>query len=256
MSALARQSRLTLRLAGKDYSVVRISGREEFNRPFLFQLWIVSEDYSLLTKHLGTSAELTMIAPDDQRRTLTALVSAVEHEQDLPDSKQIWKFEISSQLYRLQQTTDTRLLLDRTLPAIIAATCGRHNLGENNLSCDWTRAFPTRPTTLQARESDFDFIARLCSRNGILFWSEFRDGQEILCFSDSSTRCEPLPRNALVYNPAAGLDKTISSDDILTLTERASLISDRYAVHDVTEANPRSSALCRAQPAGQAASRT
>ena len=179
-----------------------------------------------------------MTAPGGEERQVHGLVSSVCHQQELPDHQQLWQLDISSQLYRLQQFSDTRLLLDERLPDIIRETCGRHGLDDHQLSCDWSGPFPARPTTLQAGESDFDFLARLCSRNGILFWSDIMEDQEILHFADSSSHCLPLPRAPLEYRPGAGLDHDVSSNDLLSLTLGARLVSDRYLACDVAEEAP------------------
>ncbi len=238
MALSADQSRLTLRVGGADYPVVRLAGRERFNQPFQFQLGIVVADYASLTPLLNTGARVCMAAPNGEQRLIHGLVSAVGHERELPDRRQLWQVTVSSQLYRLQQQSDCRILLDRSLPEIIRITCGRHDLTTPSLFCRWSRNYPVRPTTLQAGESDFDFLARLCSRNGILFWSEAADGRELLHFSDSPGNCRPLGRAPLVYRPGAGLEHDAAGNDLISVNLGAKMVSDRYLVHDVAETVP------------------
>ena len=238
MSISACRSRLTVRAGGTVYPVVCLAGREAFNQPFQFQLGIVVAGYVSLTSLLNTSALMSMTAPGGEERQVHGLVSSVCHRQELPDHQQLWQLEISSHLYRLQQFSDTRLLLDSSLPDIILETCARHGLLDHQLVCDWSRAFPARPTTLQAGESDFDFLARLCSRNGMLFWSDCAEEQEILHFADSSSHCSTLSRAPLEYRPGAGLDHDVSGNDLLSLSLGARLVSDRYLACDVSEAAP------------------
>ena len=187
MSISADQSRLTARVGGADYAVVSVRGQEAFNRPFSFTLELVVPGYQSLTNQLGSSACLSMLATSGQQRTVYGLIIEVAHVMGLPDQRQLWRLDVSSHLYRLQQVTDTRVLLDHSLPEIIQLLCSRHGLDENALFCDFGHSYPARPTTLQAGESDFDFLARLCSRNGILFWSAASDEQEVLHFADTAS---------------------------------------------------------------------
>ena len=238
MSISADQSRLTARVGGADYAVVSVCGQEAFNHPFSFALELVVPGFPALTNQLGSSVSLSMLATSGQQRTLYGLVTEVAHIMGLPDGQQLWRIEVSSHLYRLQQATDTRLLLDHSLPEIIQLLCRRHGLDDNALFCDFSQSYPARPTTLQAGESDFDFLARLCSRNGILFWSAASDEQEVLHFSDTASHCRPLARPALEYRASASLEHDANDNDLLTMKLGAQLVSDRYMVHDVAESAP------------------
>ncbi len=238
MSISADQSRLTARVGGADYAVVSVCGQEAFNHPFSFVLELVVPGFPALTNQLGSSVSLSMLATSGQQRTLYGLVTEVAHVMGLPDGQQLWRLEVSSHLYRLQQATDTRLLLDHSLPEIIQLLCRRHGLDDNALFCDFSHSYPARPTTLQAGESDFDFLARLCSRNGILFWSAASDEQEVLHFADTASHCRPLVRPALEYRASASLEHDANDNDLLTMKLGAQLVSDRYMVHDVAESAP------------------
>ena len=44
---------------------------------------------------------------------------------------------------------------------------------------------PAREFTVQYRESDYDFFARLCAEEGLVFYHVFEDGQAILEINDS-----------------------------------------------------------------------
>ncbi len=249
MAIAAHQSRLAVMLGGSEYAVVRLNGREEFNRPFQYQLWIVVHAHELLNQYLNSSAHISMTAPDGGQRHVHGIVSGVYHDQPLGEDSHLWRVVISSHLYRLTLRTDTRLLLNQDLPQILADICSRHDLGTSPY-CDWTKAHPTRPHTLQARESDFDFLARLCSCNGILFWSEMKTGTEQLCFTDSSSRCLPLPRETMTFRQSSGQEKTVTTDDILSLEQRATLVPDQYLVHDVSEHNDSTLSASRNLPDG------
>ncbi len=250
MSISAAQSRLTVRVGGADYAVVSVTGQEAFNRPFSFALELVVPGYQSLTNQLGSSVRMSMLATSGQPRTVFGLVTQVAHVMGLPDQRQLWRLEVSSHLYRLQQVSDTRLLLDHSLPEIIQRLCNRHGLDDNALFCDWGQSYPARPTTLQAGESDFDFLARLCSRHGILFWSAASDEQEVLHFADTASHCRPLARPALEYRANAGLDHDATDNDVLTMELGAQLVSDCYLVHDVAESAPGQALLSERQLPG------
>ncbi len=251
MSISANQPRLTVQVGGVGYAVVCLSGVETFNRPFVFQLEIVSSDPSSLTSHLNSSAMIAMLTADGVVRRVYGLITEVGHLLTLPDQRQLWKISVSSNLYRLTLGGDTRLLLNMSLPDIVQSLCGRHGLDNHHLVCDWRQNYPLRTMTLQAGESDFDCLARLCSRNGILFWSAASADDEVLHFADSSSVCRPLARPALRYRPAAGLERDWNGNDVLHMTFGAKLVSDRYAVYDVAEERPDQTLLSERDMPGQ-----
>ncbi len=250
MSISADQSRLTVRVGGADYAVLCVNGHEAFNQSFSFTLETIVPGYQSLTSQLGSGARLTMVSTRGQERVVFGLVTEVAHVMALPDQQQLWRIVMNSHLTCLQQVNDTRLLLNQSLPDIIQLLCSRHGLDENALFCDWGRSYPARPTTLQAGESDFDFLARLCSRHGILFWSAASEEQEVLHFADTASHCRPLARPALEYRASASLEHDANDNDVLSMELGAQLVSDSYMVHDVAESTPGQALLSERQLPG------
>jgi len=241
MSLSARQSRLHLEIGGAGFSVLGLCGNEELNRPFAFDVSVLADSFAVLSDRLGAPVALFMTAPDGYERRLNGVLTEAKVEADLADGRSIVCLSVESRLVLLQQRTDSRLILSETLPDILRQTLCRNSLAESTLRFGLAREYPLRPSTLQAQENDLEFLLRLIGRQGVFVWSDAKESDEILHIADTTNHCPMLAREVLTYLPGAGLETRGGSAfkvGMLSIEDRAELVSGRYWVHDVHETAP------------------
>ncbi|ABA90057.1 type VI secretion system needle syringe protein TssI [Syntrophotalea carbinolica DSM 2380] len=240
MSLSARQSRLHLELGDAGFSVLGLSGKEELNRPFAFDVSVLADSFAALLDCLGAPVSLFMTAPDGYERRLNGILTEARVETDLADGRSIVCLSVASRLALLQLRTDSRLILSETLPAIVRQTLCRNGIDENALRLELARQYPVRPSTLQAQENDLDFLLRLTGRQGMFIWTDAADDHEILHIADTTNRCPMLARELLTYTPNAGMetDKGPGKVGMLGIIDRAEMVPARHWVHDVHENAP------------------
>lgn len=253
MNLSACQSRLELCIGAIPYPVLGLSGKEELNQLFTFHVHVLADNCMALNHHLGRSASLTMIAPDGYERQVNGLVTAIEGERDLPDGRSIVRLTIESCLALLKHTTDSRLIVAETLPAVIRQTLNRHNIPDSRLDFQLVRQYPIRHTTLQAQEDDLTFVRRLAGRQGMLLWSEGVEGDEIIHLADTTNRCPMQDRELLTYTPNAGMETTDGPVKVgmLAIADRAWRVPAQHWVHDVHENAPEHPTLIGRSTDGQ-----
>ena len=257
MEAMAHQSRLQVRVGSKMFPVVALVGKETFSEPFVFRLTVVFAQDERLASLLGDSAELMMKSTGGFERRVNGVVSAAKQTAVSEDGQSIGELTLASRLASLQRRTDCRLIVGLTLPEIVEQTLCRHGIPQSSLHTHWSRNYPVRSATLQAQESDFDFLSRLCSQQGIFFWSESVESDELIHLADHDQDFIFLSRPPLRYRQAAtpvtdGL--AAASDAIVSLSLSASLTPERFIVHDVCENQPGES--LEGQSLAQVAERT
>ncbi len=254
MNPSACQSRLELCIGAIPFPVLGLSGRETLNRPFTFELSVLADGWSQVAQCLGDPASITMIAPDGFRRQVNGIVTEIEGETNFSDGQSIIKLTVESSLVLLQQRSDSRLIVSETLPNILRQTLGRNGIADCRLLFALARNYPVRPTTLQAEENDLEFLLRLTGRQGLLFWSEADEGDEILHIADTTNHCSMLTREILTYLPNAGLETDtggVAKVGMLSIEDRAEMVPARFWVHDVHENAPEHPTLA-GRPTAQA----
>ena len=241
MQGAADQSRIGLQVGGRSLDVVSVMATERFNAPFSFQLEVLLFQGDRPASLLGDAARIDLVAPDGFRRAVSGVVLGVDMIQPVDATRQLCRIEIGSQLSLLRWQTDCRLIIGRSVPQMLHHTLCRHGIAESALQFHLTAPYAARPATLQPQENDLDFVLRLMTRRGLFFWSEIKDGNELIHIADHNQDCRPLERTELRYFPQAGLQTTVGQTTqvgILTLNLQAELKAEQFLQHDVDELSP------------------
>ena len=112
---------------------------------------------------------------------------------------------ITSRFAVLKQHITSRLFQNQTVPDIIAALLRKHEYSGNDFRFTLSRAYPIREYCTQYQESDWDFILRLCSEEGIFCYFEQSEDKDIWHFADSTTAYQ-RSEYTVPYRENAGLE--------------------------------------------------
>src|SRR4029079_4425242 len=105
---------------------------------------------------------------------------------------------------------------------------------------DWRpqSSYATRPYTAQYRESDWDFVERLCVEEGIYYFFEHEDGATKVVFGDDSTQSADIEGGAeLPFSDGAALGAT--RDAVRRVRKRATVVHDAVRIRDYNQEKPR-----------------
>lgn len=238
-------ARLWLRVGSNALGARAFHGREALSEPFEFT--ITAADRGLdPAALLGLPGVLGWRGEDGGERQVAGLIRAVE--TDGRDTA----LTLVPRLALLRQRRDSRVLRNLSLPEILRQLLEAHGYRREQITLDLSRGYPVRPYTLQANESDFDFLQRLLAGAGIFYWFDCaegfggEDGQERIHFSDHNAACPYLPSGVLHYRPDTGTHRSLGQAllpgfDQLCLDARA--VAPPRGVHilsDPLPARPRS----------------
>ena len=112
---------------------------------------------------------------------------------------------ITSRFAVLKQHITSRLFQNQTVPDIIAALLRKHEYSGNDFRFSLSRTYPIREYCTQYQESDWDFILRLCSEEGIFCYFEQSEDKDIWHFADSTTAYQ-RSEYTVPYRENAGLE--------------------------------------------------
>ena len=163
-------------------------------------------------------------------------------------SVELW---LVPRVWVLTQSVQSRIFLDRSIPEILAETLAAAGFEEHS---DFVLAlqdrYPTREIVVQYRESDLDFLARLCEHVGITLFFRHDSGKDRLFFTDSGDVHEAasVPGGAVRYEPED--DRRAAFEVVETLRR----VPGRVLVHDYNYRSPRV-ALTAALAVGREAAR-
>ena len=179
----------------------RLVGREALHQLFEFDLDLLGRSSAIDPMTLlGEPATVVMETESGAPRYLAGLVTHFSLSQ--VDARQsFYRMTLRPWLWLATLRSDLRVFQDQTVPDILAEVLGSYG---HSLEKRLSRDYRTWDYCVQYQESDFDFISRLCEREGIYYYFRHEAERHILVFADDiAASHDPLPGgDAVRFHPS------------------------------------------------------
>ena len=181
---------------GEDVLLLRgMTATERLCAPFEYELNLLSERNDLGADDLlGTSATVSMVLPDGNRRFFNGYVSRFSHF-GFDRSYALYRATLVPWLWFLSRTADCRIFQDKKVPDIVKEIF--RELGFTDFEDRLSGSYRQWTYCVQYRETDLNFVNRLLELEGIYYFFEHVDGKHTLILGDDRT----------AHSPVAGYEK-------------------------------------------------
>ena len=173
---------------------------------------------------------------DGQERKIAGYVTSAEHTTTRGDEETGVRVTARPHLFRLTQRSDCRVFQHVTAPDIVKKVLAVGGVSESDQKWQLSGSYPARIYTTQYRESDFDFVRRVLSEEGISFVIDSSSGKDIVTFFDADLG--PIEgEKSIPYRLGAGLNAP--RDGIGGLTHEKSTVPGKVHLRDYDFERPR-----------------
>jgi type VI secretion system secreted protein VgrG len=198
----ANQAHITLAIPAveNDLQVLSFEGRESLNKPYRFDVELVSQNASLDLDALINQTAYLAFGPSG--KGVHGVIYAIEQGDS---GKRLTRYRISlrPQLAYLAHRYNQRIFQHLTVPQIIAQILEEHGIQSDAYQFQLGYIYPERDYCVQYDESDLHFIQRLCEEEGISFHFQHGEDSHRLVFGDDAS---VFPKLApLNYQQGSGL---------------------------------------------------
>ena len=136
-------------------------------------------------EYLGKNVTITLERDGRERyfRGVVRLLRAIERQE-----RQLVHLEVVPAVWMLDQTRDSRIYQDKTVPDLISDLV-KELLGSHHreVRLDLVEDYPVHEYLVQHRESHYAFITRLLDEEGIWFYFDHEPEHEVLVLADANT---------------------------------------------------------------------
>jgi type VI secretion system secreted protein VgrG len=198
----ANQAHITLTIAAveNDLQVLSFEGRETLNKPYRFDIELISQNASLDLDALINQTAYLAFGPSGKG------VHGVIYSIEQGDSgKRLTRYRIGlrPQLAYLAHRHNQRIFQHLTVPQIVGQILEEHGIHSDAYQFQLGYLYPERDYCVQYDESDLHFIQRLCEEEGISFHFQHGETGHRLVFGDNAS---VFPKLApLSYQQDSGL---------------------------------------------------
>ncbi len=184
---------------GEDVLLLeRFSGTEGVSMPFEFTAGLLSEDSAIdMDGLLRQPVSIALRLVDGADSCFHGIVSRIVQLESGIDQFTAYEATIVPSTYRLTLEQDCRIFQNKTVQQIIEAILGDAGISDYRFSL--TGSYPAREYCVQYRETDWDFINRLCESEGIFYFYTYSGSSHMLIFADAPSAITPCPSQAIAH---------------------------------------------------------
>ncbi len=229
----------SLQIEGSDLEqrVVRFQGIEGISRLFRFEVTFVAHESGVaLADLVGKKVTLGFRVGDDERFLNGIVARAEQGEQGKKTTA--YRLEIVPKAHHLTLRRDNRIFQELDAPEIIQKVLSGAGLAAgDDFSLSLQGSYAKREYCVQYRETDWDFVSRLCEEEGIWYAFEHSDGGHKLVFGDTQSAFAAIPGDAVPFRPAAGA--LVSGEHVSTVRVAEQLTSGTVTLRDYDFKKPK-----------------
>jgi type VI secretion system secreted protein VgrG len=202
-------------------AIVRaFTGKERLNRPHAFRVVVTFEglDEPAISALIGVPATLRFEGHAEARR-VGGVLTEVALLETTDGGRSVVEVVLSSRLARLRERRTSRIHQDASVPTILKRVLDLHGIPH---VLDLARTHDKLDTCAQYRESDLDFITRLCAEHAIAFFvADAEEGHaETVVFCDAPASFPDVAGSPQLEVPAGQVD-----DDAMGAAEHHARVS-------------------------------
>jgi type VI secretion system secreted protein VgrG len=187
---------------------------------------------------VGKPLALTLRRVDgSQSRSFAGVVIDAQRYAD-NDGMPMLRIEAAPRLWKLGKRADCHIYQTLSVPDIAKKVLEAAGLSGPDVEDKLTGSYDTRVYTVQYRETDLHFLARLFSEEGIYFTVEYADGKDKIVLGDDPQGLGPVAgTTSLPFGETFGF--ATSHDHVMALRHVHQVRSDKVFVRDYDFERPK-----------------
>ncbi|MFQ6572210.1 type VI secretion system tip protein VgrG [Pseudomonas sp. UM16] len=223
VSANTAHFELLIPTVRNDFQVLAFEGTEALSRLYAIRIELVSEYPDLDLESLLSQPAFLRFGLNGE-----GLHGRIEDVRGGDSGQRLTRYQLTlvPALHYLQFSHNQRIFQQLTVPQIVAQVLKGHGIQADAFTFH-VRNSPTREYCTQYLESDYDFVQRLCSEEGIAWHHQHSPDGHHLVFTDDQTFFPTL--NPVPYQQGTGLvaEQPVVSQFYRRLSTRTSTVTRR-----------------------------
>ncbi len=202
----AHEPKFLFEVLGTSYalSVKEFTLVERISSPFELNVSLVSEDEINFDEVVGKEALLTLLGEENDRY----LHGILRHFTQNGNKGRFSLYEavVVPSLWLLSLEQDCRIFQNKKVEDIIKQVLQDGGITGDRFDFRLQGKYQEREYCVQYRETDLDFISRLCEEEGIFYFFEHAQDKHVLVFGDSTVTYKAIEGDQeITFNPAPGM---------------------------------------------------
>jgi type VI secretion system secreted protein VgrG len=234
----ANEPRFLFEAGGTELMVIDFSLQEFISEPFSAGITLASEQDIAFDAMVGENALLTLESMEsgESTRYLQGIVNRFT-QSGVNGRYYLYKAQVVPLVELLRLEKDCRIFQNLSVPDIIKQVLEESQILSDRFKFRLTGTYEPREYCVQYRESDLDFVQRLCSEEGIFYFFEHTRTDHLMVFGDSTVNYQPIGGNAAIsFNPGFGM--VAEQEAVIDFQLARQIHTGKYTLRDFNYEKP------------------
>lgn len=184
------------------------------------------------------AVEFTLTRSDGApKRSFFGKVITVERVPSQDDIRTV-HLEVAPALWQLQKRADCRIFQKMSVTDIVKKVLEGGGVPSNQQEWSTTESYAPRDYTAQYRETDLDFILRLCSEEGIYFTVHHKGGKDVVMLGDKPDGFGDI-EGQKTLGFIAEMGAHAAADKVMRVSRTAKVRPDKVTLRDYNPEKPK-----------------
>jgi len=230
----------TITVEGTSYRVLRYDLIEDMFEVSRLQCEIMADDADAPEPAalVNKAVEFTLHRSDGApKKFFFGKVVTVERAPGTDDIRTV-HLEVAPALWQLQKRADCRTFQKMSVTDIVKKVLEGGGVPAGQQEWSTTESYSPRDYTVQYRETDLDFVMRLCSEEGIYFAVHHKGGKDVVVFGDKPDGLGDIEgEKALGF--IAEMGGHAAADKVMRVSRSAKVRTDKVTLRDYNPEKPK-----------------
>ncbi len=235
-------------LQADSFAVVNFKGYEAISTAYDFEIMLLSSNREIdLEDVLKSQAVLTIHRGDSDDVFYNGILSEFDQLHEVNDVI-FYRARLVPKFWWLTLTHHNQVFLKHSVPELVEEALRDGGLSSDDMDLSTLSGYEPLEYTCQYDETHFNFVSRHLERQGIYYYFNQQDDNDVLVLTDSKFSHEALKQGAdLFYNPASGLEGHHLGEAIGSFTCRQKQLPTEIILKDYNYERPSLDITSRAE---------
>ncbi len=235
-------------LSADSFAVVSFKGYEAISTSYDFEILLLSANREIdLEEVLKSQAVLTIHRADGDDVDYNGILAEFDQLHEVNDVI-FYRARLVPKFWWLTLTHHNQVFLNKSVPELVEDALRDGGLGSDDIDLSGLSGYEPLDYTCQYDETHFNFVSRHLERQGIYYYFNQQDENDVVVMTDSKFSHEALKQGAdLFYNPASGLEGHHLGEAIGSFTCRQKQLPTEIILKDYNYERPSLDITSRAE---------
>ncbi len=235
----------------ETFQVLDFYGDEAISQPFRFEIKLISpvENDLKLPEFLDKASKLVILRDEDHTE-IHGMLCELEETGRSKDFAQYHAVFVP-RVWKLSLFYQSRIFQNESVPDILGDVLKAAGFGPNDYRIDVKRTYAPREYCAQYRETDLNFISRLMEYEGMYYFFDHSQGNDVLVITDDNGKNPKIASPDEIQSYAGEGFATEHEETIRELTWHERVVTGKVVLKDYNYRNPETNMSAESQIDGK-----